>query len=101
MSVTMHLFALLVVAAGGRGDQPGGLTGKNSCRQQVKVIDANQGRCRVIAVIGEPTAIGAILRHLGLPTESPLVSAARAPPQLDLAQLDPAGHEHLGGHDFP
>jgi hypothetical protein len=38
------------------------------------------GRLRLIALIEEAAIIGRILRHLGLPTELPVVRAARAPP---------------------
>ena len=38
------------------------------------------GQARVIALINEPTAIRAILRHLGLPTRALPLCPARAPP---------------------
>ncbi len=37
------------------------------------------GRRRLVAAIDEPSAIGAILEHLGLPTEAPPVARARSP----------------------
>jgi uncharacterized protein YbaR (Trm112 family) len=41
------------------------------------------GRLRVIAVIEEAAVIDRILRHLGLPTETPVPRPARAPPRAD------------------
>jgi hypothetical protein len=40
------------------------------------------GRLRLIALIEEAAVIDRILRHLGLPTETPAPRPARAPPQL-------------------
>jgi hypothetical protein len=37
------------------------------------------GRRRLVAAIDEPSAIVAILEHLGLPTEAPPVARARSP----------------------
>ena len=37
---------------------------------------------RVLAAITDHAVVGAILTHLGLPTEPPAVAAARAPPQV-------------------
>jgi hypothetical protein len=40
------------------------------------------GRLRLIALIEQATAIGRILRHLGLSTDLPVARPARAPPLL-------------------
>ena len=40
------------------------------------------GQARVVALIDEPTAIRAILRHLGLPTSTLPLSPARGPPDV-------------------
>ena len=40
------------------------------------------GRLRLIALIEEAVVIDRILRHLGLPTETPAPRPARAPPRL-------------------
>ena len=40
------------------------------------------GRLRLIALIEEAAVIDRILRHLGLPTETPAPRPARAPPLL-------------------
>ena len=40
------------------------------------------GRLRLIALIEEAAVIDRILRHLGLPTETPAPRLARAPPRL-------------------
>jgi hypothetical protein len=40
------------------------------------------GRLRLIALIKEAAVIDRILRHLGLPTETPAPRPARAPPRL-------------------
>jgi Putative transposase len=48
------------------------------------------GRLRLIALIEEAVVIGRILRHLGLPTEIPAPSPARAPP-LPAGVPDAAG----------
>ena len=42
------------------------------------------GRLRLIALIEEAAVIDRILRHLGLPTETPAPRPARAPPRLAL-----------------
>jgi Putative transposase/Transposase zinc-binding domain len=42
------------------------------------------GRMTVIAVVTDPGPVQAILAHLGLPTQAPLLAPARAPPQLAL-----------------
>ncbi len=42
------------------------------------------GPMRLIALIKDPTVIGPIVAHLGLPTTLPEVAAARGPPQLSL-----------------
>ena len=42
------------------------------------------GTLTIIAAITTTKAITAILSHLSLPTEAPVVSDARAPPQLDM-----------------
>jgi uncharacterized protein YbaR (Trm112 family) len=39
------------------------------------------GRLRLIALIDEAAVIARILRHLGLPTETPAARPARAPPR--------------------
>ncbi len=39
------------------------------------------GRLRLIALIEEAAVIDRILRHLGLPTQTPAPRAARAPPR--------------------
>ena len=38
------------------------------------------GRIRIIAVIESPAVIRRILKHVGLPSESPVIASARAPP---------------------
>ncbi len=40
------------------------------------------GRLRLIALIDQASVIQQILGHLGLPTEIPALTPARAPPQL-------------------
>jgi hypothetical protein len=45
-----------------------------------------QGKMRLIAMVDSPKVIAKILRHLGLETEPPQLTPARAPPQLDLAE---------------
>ena len=40
------------------------------------------GRRRLLEFIVEPSALGRILRHLGLPEEPPPTAPARAPPAL-------------------
>ena len=42
------------------------------------------GTLKIIAAITTTKAIIAILSHLSLPTEAPLVANARAPPQADM-----------------
>jgi len=42
------------------------------------------GRRVLIAFITDPPVVLRILTHIGLPTESPGMAPARAPPQLDL-----------------
>jgi len=39
------------------------------------------GKLKVIAAILQPTVIEGILKHLGLPSQPPLILPARAPPQ--------------------
>jgi len=48
----------------------------------IDVLSCEQcsGRLRLIATIEFPTAIRAILEHLGLPSEPPALTPARAPP---------------------
>ena len=38
------------------------------------------GRLKFIALVDDPAVIGRVLKHLGLPTEVPEASPARAPP---------------------
>jgi len=45
-------------------------------------------RMHRISHIEQPLVIARILDHLGLPTEQPPLAPARAPPQLDLLDLD-------------
>ena len=44
-----------------------------------------RGRRRILAEITEPTAILAILEHVGLPARAPPIAAARAPGQFEAA----------------
>ncbi|MBN4050210.1 hypothetical protein JYT28_00480 [Desulfobulbus sp. AH-315-M07] len=46
----------------------------------VLACDQCGGRLRLIATIESPTAIRAILEHLGLPSDPPALTPARAPP---------------------
>jgi len=48
------------------------------------------GRMKIHAVVTAPASVRRILKHLGLPTEAPLLHAARPPPQMELeeAQVD-------------
>jgi hypothetical protein len=46
----------------------------------VLACDQCGGRLRLIATIESPAAIRAILEHLGLPSEPPALTPARAPP---------------------
>jgi hypothetical protein len=48
------------------------------------------GRLRLIALVEDATAIGGILRHLGVSTEIPAPRPARAPP-LGVGVSDAAG----------
>ena len=50
------------------------------------------GRLRLIALIEEAAVIDRMLRHLGLPTETPAPRPARAPP-LRVGAPDQAGWE--------
>ncbi len=50
------------------------------------------GRLRLIATIEAPAAVTAILTHLGLPTNVPQLTPARAPPQLDFGRADDAAY---------
>jgi hypothetical protein len=45
---------------------------------------------KILAVVTAPASVRRILKHLGLPTEAPLLHAARPPPQMELeeAQVD-------------
>jgi hypothetical protein len=43
---------------------------------------------RVLAILTEPDPVRTILAHLGLPTEPPRVTPARAPPQLDMLDFE-------------
>ncbi len=47
-----------------------------------RCVQAAAGRLRLIALIEEAAVIDRILRHLGLPTETPAPRPARAPPLL-------------------
>ena len=42
---------------------------------------------RVIAAIDDAPLVEKILAHLGLPTERPVISPARAPPQPDFDEF--------------
>jgi hypothetical protein len=42
-------------------------------------------RLRFVATIEDPPVVQRILRHLGLPTETPMAAPARPPPGADLA----------------
>jgi len=44
-----------------------------------------QGRMKILAAITKPEAIRKILDHLGIPSEAPRRTAARPPPQAELA----------------
>ena len=41
---------------------------------------------RLVAMVDSPKVIAKILTHLGLETEAPKLTPARAPPQLELAE---------------
>jgi hypothetical protein len=41
------------------------------------------GRLRFLATIEDPPVVTKILAHLGLPTEGPLLTSARPPPEPD------------------
>jgi hypothetical protein len=41
------------------------------------------GRLRLIATVEEPAIVDRILRHLGLPTDVPVLLPARPPPAVD------------------
>ncbi len=56
------------------------------------------GRMTVIAVVTDPGPVQAILAHLGLPTQAPLLAPARAPPQLALLGDSPGARE---ASDYP
>ncbi len=48
------------------------------------------GQMRILAFITDPIVVTAILLHLELPHEPPLVSPARGPPQGDFLDQTPA-----------
>ena len=43
------------------------------------------GRMKILAAITKPDAIHKILDHLGIPSEAPLRTTARPPPQAELS----------------
>jgi len=49
-----------------------------------------RGEVKVVAAILEKAAIEKILKHLGLPTEPPVIRPARPPPQTSFDELDPS-----------
>jgi hypothetical protein len=54
----------------------------------VDVLECPQcaGRMKILAVVTAPASVHRILKHLGLPTEAPLLHAARPPPQMELEE---------------
>jgi hypothetical protein len=56
------------------------------------------GRLRLIALIDQASVIQRILAHLGLPTEIPAPTPARAPPRLRDA-IAPPFHDDLPDFD--
>jgi hypothetical protein len=56
-------------------------------REQVLVCPSCQGPRTIVAAITDLDVAQAILEHLGLPTEQPVLHAARAPPQLELKEF--------------
>ena len=48
-----------------------------------------RGDVKVVAAVLQKTAIEQILKHLGLPTEVPVISPARAPPQIQMDDFYP------------
>jgi hypothetical protein len=60
--------------------------------QRVFAVDVSQcaycgGRVRILAFLSHPDIAHPILEHLGLPTRLPTPAPARAPPQLDFAEV--------------
>jgi hypothetical protein len=54
---------------------------------------------RVIAAIDDPPLVERILAHLGLPTERPVISPARSPPQVEFVD-DMGDCDFAVGDDF-
>ena len=54
-----------------------------------------QGKMRLLGMVDSPKVIDKILLHLGLETEAPQLTPARAPPQLELADAF-AGNDDFG-----
>jgi len=53
---------------------------KRSFQIDVLACDTCGGRLRFIATIEDPPVVQRILRHLGLPTDTPVADPPRAPP---------------------
>ena len=54
-----------------------------------------RGEVKVVAAIMEKTAIERILKHLNLPTEPPIISQARPPPQPTFDDFDPSQNSNF------
>jgi Putative transposase/Transposase zinc-binding domain len=57
---------------------------------QVLICPVCRGPRTIVAAVTQSSSVRTILEHLGLPTDLPQLAAARAPPQLDLADFEPA-----------
>jgi hypothetical protein len=58
-----------------------------------------QGRMKILAAVTKPDAIRKILDHLGIPSEAPLRTRARPPPQAELSSV--ADHPEVDYADPP